>query len=275
MAVRSEREGPVTTIVLSRPDVRNAVDGPTARALADAFRAFDADPDAYVAVLWGEGGTFCAGADLKSIGTPTGNEVTEKGDGPMGPTRMRLSKPVIAAISGHAVAGGLELALWCDLRVAEEDAVLGVFCRRWGVPLIDGGTVRLPRLIGESRAMDLVLTGRPVPAAEALAMGLVNRTVPSGTSRAAAERLAAEIAAFPQTCLRNDRLSVQEQGGLTEEEAMAGELRHGLRSLTEAADGAARFAAGAGRHGAFAEGAGAGAGEGEGGGGGDAGPAVG
>ncbi|MGW5738030.1 MULTISPECIES: crotonase/enoyl-CoA hydratase family protein [Streptomyces] len=260
MTVRTERAGPVTTVVLSRPGVRNAVDGPTARALADAFRAFNADPDAHVAVLWGEGGTFCAGADLKAIGTPTGNDVTEvtgESDGPMGPTRMRLSKPVIAAISGHAVAGGLELALWCDLRVADEDAVLGVFCRRWGVPLIDGGTVRLPRLIGESRAMDLVLTGRPVPAAEALAMGLVNRTVPPGTARAAAERLAAEIAAFPQTCLRGDRLSLKEQDGLSEEEAMAGELRHGLRSLAEAADGAARFAAGAGRHGAFHEGGGA------------------
>ncbi|NDZ86168.1 crotonase/enoyl-CoA hydratase family protein, partial [Streptomyces sp. SID10115] len=227
------------------------VDGPTARALADAFRDFDADPRASVAVLWGEGGTFCAGADLKAIGTPDGNEVTEDGDGPMGPTRMRLTKPVIAAIAGHAVAGGLELALWCDLRVAEEDAVLGVFCRRWGVPLIDGGTVRLPRLIGEGRAMDLILTGRPVGAAEALGMGLVNRTVPTGTSRAAAERLAAEIAAFPQTCMRHDRLSLLEQSGLPEEEAMAGELAHGLHSLAEAAQGAARFAAGAGRHGAF------------------------
>ncbi|MBW5421483.1 crotonase/enoyl-CoA hydratase family protein [Streptomyces sp. BG9H] len=255
MSVRTERQGPVTTVVLSRPAARNAVDGPTARALADAFRAFDADPDASVAVLWGEGGTFCAGADLKAIGTPDGNRVTEDGeeDGPMGPTRMRLSKPVIAAISGHAVAGGLELALWCDLRVAEEDAVLGVFCRRWGVPLIDGGTVRLPRLIGESRAMDLILTGRPVNAAEALGMGLVNRTVPTGTARAAAERLAAEIAAFPQTCLRRDRLSLLEQGGLSEREAMAGELRHGLHSLTEATEGAARFVAGAGRHGSFTQ----------------------
>ncbi|MET9547940.1 crotonase/enoyl-CoA hydratase family protein [Streptomyces sp. NPDC006627] len=256
MSVRTERAGPVTTVVLSRPAARNAVDGPTARALADAFRAFDADPEASVAVLWGEGGTFCAGADLKAIGTPDGNDVTRDGDGPMGPTRTRLAKPVIAAISGHAVAGGLELALWCDLRVAEEDAVLGVFCRRWGVPLIDGGTVRLPRLIGEGRAMDLVLTGRPVDAAEALGMGLVNRVVPAGTSRAAAERLAAEIAAFPQTCLREDRLSLLEQGGLSERDAMAGELRHGLRSLTEgdeAAGGAARFAAGAGRHGAFTD----------------------
>ncbi|MEU5686977.1 crotonase/enoyl-CoA hydratase family protein [Streptomyces venezuelae] len=251
MPVRSERAGHVTTIVLSRPAARNAVDGPTARALADAFRAFDADPQASVAVLWGEGGTFCAGADLKAIGTPDGNTVTEDGDGPMGPTRMRLTKPVIAAISGHAVAGGLELALWCDLRVAEEDAVLGVFCRRWGVPLIDGGTVRLPRLIGEGRALDLILTGRPVGAAEALGMGLVNRTVPTGTSRAAAERLAAEIAAFPQTCMRRDRLSLLEQSGLPEEEAMAGELAHGLHSLADAAQGAARFAAGAGRHGSF------------------------
>ncbi|MGW0532793.1 crotonase/enoyl-CoA hydratase family protein [Streptomyces sp. NPDC003032] len=255
MSVRTEREGPVTTVVLSRPAARNAVDGPTARALADAFRAFDADPEASVAVLWGEGGTFCAGADLKAIGTPDGNDVTEDGagDGPMGPTRMRLSKPVIAAISGHAVAGGLELALWCDLRVADEDAVLGVFCRRWGVPLIDGGTVRLPRLIGEGRAMDLILTGRPVDAAEALGMGLVNRTVPTGTSRTAAERLAAEIAAFPQTCLRHDRLSALEQVGLSEQEALAVELRHGLHSLPEATKGAARFTAGAGRHGEFTE----------------------
>ncbi|MGH4027489.1 crotonase/enoyl-CoA hydratase family protein [Actinomycetota bacterium Odt1-20B] len=258
MPVRSERQGPVTTVVLSRPEVRNAVDGPTARALAGAFRDFEADPDASVAVLWGEGGTFCAGADLKAMATPDSNEITQvegpaAGDGPMGPTRMRLSKPVIAAISGHAVAGGLELALWCDLRVAEDDAVLGVFCRRWGVPLIDGGTVRLPRLIGESHAMDLILTGRPVAAAEALGMGLVNRVVPNGTARAAAEELAAQLAAFPQTCLREDRLSVREQGGLSEGAALAGELTHGLRSLKEAADGAARFASGAGRHGAFEE----------------------
>ncbi|KUF13843.1 crotonase/enoyl-CoA hydratase family protein [Streptomyces silvensis] len=248
--VRAERDGPVTTVVLSRPHTRNAVDGPTARALADAFRAFDADPEASVAVLWGEGGTFCAGADLKALGTPDANDVTGT-DGPMGPTRLNLSKPVIAAVSGHAVAGGLELALWCDLRVAEEDAVFGVFCRRWGVPLIDGGTVRLPRIVGEGRAMDLILTGRPVDAAEALGMGLVNRVVPWGTGRAAAERLAAEIAAFPGTCLRNDRLSAREQHGLPEREALAGELRHGLRSLDEAAEGVARFTAGAGRHGAF------------------------
>jgi enoyl-CoA hydratase len=251
--IRTERHGPVVTIVLSRPDVRNAVDRPTATALADAFRAFEDDPEASVAVLWGEGGTFCAGADLKAIGTGRGNRVGEDGDGPMGPSRMRLSKPVIAAVSGHAVAGGLELALWCDLRVAESDAVFGVFCRRWGVPLIDGGTVRLPRLIGESRAMDLILTGRAVLAPEAYEIGLVNRLVPPGTARAEAERLAAEIARFPQTCLRADRMSVLDQSGLPEGEAMAGELRRGMTALGEAITGAARFADGAGRHGDFSQ----------------------
>ncbi|PZG11119.1 enoyl-CoA hydratase, partial [Micromonospora craterilacus] len=247
MAVRMERDGPVTTVILDRPEARNAVDGPTARALADAFRSFDADPEAAVAVLWGAGGTFCAGADLKAIGTPRGNRVEPDGDGPMGPTRMILSKPVIAAISGYAVAGGLELALWCDLRVAESDAVLGVFCRRWGVPLIDGGTVRLPRLIGESRAMDLILTGRPVPAEEAYAMGLVNRLVPAGEARTAAEHLAAEIARHPQTCLRNDRASILATAAQPEPEALATELTYGMASLAaDALDGAARFTAGAG-----------------------------
>lgn len=250
-AVRTERSGPVTTVVLSRPAVRNAVDGPTAAQLADAFRAFDADPEASVAVLWGEGGTFCAGADLKALGTERANRVAADGDGPMGPTRMRLGKPVIAAISGHAVAGGLELALWCDLRVVEEDAVLGVFCRRWGVPLIDGGTVRLPRIVGEGRAMDLVLTGRPVDAHEALAIGLANRVVPPGAARTAAEQLAAQIAAFPQVCLRRDRLSLLDQHGLPESEALAVESAHGRISLTRAAEGAARFTAGEGRHGTF------------------------
>lgn len=251
-AVRVERSGPVTTVILSRPEKRNAVDGPTAAALADAFRAFDEDDTAAVAVLYGDGGTFCAGADLTAIGTDLQNRVAPDGDGPMGPTRLRLSKPVIAAISGHAVAGGLELALWCDLRVADEDAVLGVFCRRWGVPLIDGGTVRLPRLIGTSRAMDLVLTGRPVAADEAHAIGLLNRLVPAGTARAAAEALALQVAEFPQTCLRQDRLSLLEQDGLTEEAALASELRHGLVSLeSDAVAGAARFASGEGRHGAF------------------------
>ena len=251
-AVRVERAGPVTTVVLSRPDRRNAVDGPTATALAAAFRAFDADASASVAVLHGEGGTFCAGADLQAIGTSRQNRVEPDGDAPMGPTRMRLGKPVVAAVAGHAVAGGLELALWCDLRVAEESAVLGVFCRRWGVPLVDGGTVRLARLVGTGRAMDLVLTGRPVSAAEALDIGLVNRVVPDGTARQEAETLARQIAAFPQTCLRHDRLSLVEQDGLREDDAMANELRHGLVSLAaDTAEGAARFRSGQGRHGSF------------------------
>ncbi|MFE4964062.1 crotonase/enoyl-CoA hydratase family protein [Streptomyces sp. NPDC056660] len=251
MPVRLERKGPVTTVVLSRPEVRNAVDGPTAAELTAAFREFEADDAARVAVLWGEGGTFCAGADLKAMGGERGNRVAEDGDGPMGPTRLRLSKPVIAAIAGHAVAGGLELALWCDLRVAEEDAVFGVFCRRWGVPLIDGGTVRLPRLIGTGRAMDLILTGRPVPAPEAYEMGLANRLVPPGRSREAAEELAASIAAFPQACLRSDRASVLDQEGLDEPTAMLGEIQYGMDVLPEGLQGAARFAAGAGRHGSF------------------------
>ncbi len=249
--VRVEQDRTVTTIVLSRPERRNAVDGATADALTAAFREFDTDPDAAVAVLYGEGGVFCSGADLKEVGGPAGNRVAADGDGPMGPTRMRLSKPVIAAVAGHAVAGGLELALWCDLRVAEEGAVFGVFCRRWGVPLIDGGTVRLPRLIGVSRAMDMVLTGRGVAAREALDMGLVNRVVPDGDSRAAAEALAHELASLPQTCLREDRLSLLEQDGLDEPAALANELGHGVRSLEDAHAGLERFRAGAGRHGSF------------------------
>jgi enoyl-CoA hydratase len=249
--VRVERDGPVYTVLLSRPERRNAVDGATAAALADAFRAFEEDPEAAVAVLHGQGGVFCAGADLKAVGTPAGNRVQSEGDGPMGPTRMRLSKPVIAAVAGHAVAGGLELALWCDLRVAEESAVFGVFCRRWGVPLIDGGTVRLPRLIGQSRALDMVLTGRPVGASEGLAMGLVNRVVPDGHSRIAAQELAAELARFPQRCLCEDRLSLLEQWGEDEDEAMRTELDHGLRSLADVQAGLERFRSGAGRHGAF------------------------
>ncbi|MFH9978933.1 crotonase/enoyl-CoA hydratase family protein [Streptomyces sp. NPDC017179] len=253
MPVRIERQGYVTTVVLSRPGARNAVDGQTAAELADAFRRFESDQEARAAVLWGEGGTFCAGADLKAAGSERGNRVAEDGDGPMGPTRMRLSKPVIAAVAGHAVAGGLELALWCDLRVAEEDAVFGVFCRRWGVPLIDGGTVRLPRLIGTSRAMDMILTGRPVPAREAYETGLVNRLVPTGRARADAESLAARLAGFPQACLRADRASVLEQESLDESSALRGELRHGMGVLAEGLQGAARFAAGAGRHGSFAD----------------------
>jgi enoyl-CoA hydratase len=249
--VRVERDGPVTTVLLSRPDRRNAVDGETADALSQAFREFDADADAAVAILHGEGGVFCAGADLKAIGTDAGNRVTADGDGPMGPTRMRLGKPVIAAVAGYAVAGGLELALWCDLRVAEESAVFGVFCRRWRIPLIDGGTVRLPRLIGMSRAMDMILTGRAVDAREALSFGLVNRVVPDGQGLAAAQALARELAAFPQTCLCEDRLSVLEQDGLDEPAALANELEHGMRSLAEVQAGLERFRSGAGRHGSF------------------------
>ncbi|MEU5694148.1 crotonase/enoyl-CoA hydratase family protein [Actinosynnema sp. NPDC020468] len=249
-AVRVERSGPVFTVLLNRPAVRNAVDGPTAHTLTEVFREFDDDPSAAVAVLHGEGGVFCSGADLKALDTPRANDPRSP-SGPMGPTRLRLSKPVIAAVSGHAVAGGLELALWCDLRVCDEDAVFGVFCRRWGVPLIDGGTVRLPRLIGSSRALDLVLTGRPVHSGEALRIGLANRVVPTGTARAEAEKLARDIAAFPQTCLREDRLSLLEQEDLPEEEALANELAHGLVSLAEVEEGLSRFRSGEGRHGAF------------------------
>ncbi|WP_264077807.1 crotonase/enoyl-CoA hydratase family protein [Mycolicibacterium houstonense] len=251
-AVRTERSGAVTTVIIDRPHARNAVDGPTAAALFAAFAQFDADEDAAVAVLTGANGTFCAGADLKAFGTPDMNRLDPAGPGPMGPSRMVLSKPVIAAIGGHAVAGGLELALWCDLRVVEEDAVMGVFCRRWGVPLIDGGTVRLPRLIGQSRAMDLILTGRAVEAAEAHAIGLANRVVPKGQSRAAAEELAAELARLPQECLRADRLSALHQWGESEQAAMEFEFASIDRVKHEAAHGAGRFAAGAGRHGAGA-----------------------
>jgi enoyl-CoA hydratase len=255
MSVLLERSGPVTTVILARPERRNAVDGDTALALAAAFRAFEADPEARAAVLFGAGGSFCAGADLKRVASGEGNSVRldPDADGPMGPTRMRLSKPVIAAVSGYAVAGGLELALWCDLRVIEEDAVFGVFCRRWGVPLVDGGTVRLPRLVGFGRALDLILTGRPVGAEEALRIGLADRVVPRGEARAAAEALAREIAAFPQRCLRADRLSVYEQAGLDLEAALAAEVRRGAEVLAsgESREGAARFAAGKGRHGSF------------------------
>lgn len=252
MTVRVERRGPVTTIVLARPSAADVVDGATALALADAFGAFDADDDALAAVLCGEGANFCAGADLKAVAAGEHNRVDPAGDAPMGPSRLLLSKPVIAAIGGHAVAGGLELALWCDLRIADEDAVLGVFCSRWGVPLIDGGTVRLPRLIGLSRALDLILTGRPVDAAEALSLGLVNRVVPSGTCREAAEQLARELARFPQDCLRHDRRSPYEGLELPFEDALANEFEHGLASLRAGAvEGAARFAGGEGRHGAF------------------------
>jgi enoyl-CoA hydratase len=246
VSVRSERNGPVTTVVLDRPEARNAVDREHADALADAFRAFDADVDALVAVLWGAGGTFCAGADLKRMD----NRTEPDGDGPMGPTRMLLSKPVIAAVAGHAVAGGLELALWADLRIAEEDAVFGVFCRRFGVPLIDGGTVRLPRLVGLSHALDLILTGRAVGAEEALRIGLANRVVPPGEGRAAAEALALELASFPQETMRADRLSALEGLGFPLEDALRAELARGVQVLEDAVAGARRFAAGEGRHGA-------------------------
>ncbi len=255
MSVRCEKNSTVMTVVLSRPEFRNAVDGPTAKALADAFRAFEADNESRVAVLWGEGGVFCAGADLKSMMTEHRNVVDPdmETDGPMGPSRMLLSKPVVAAVAGHAVAGGLELALWCDLRVVEESAVFGVFCRRWGVPLLDGGTVRLPRLIGLSRALDMILTGRPVGAEEALSWGLANRVVADGTSREAAEKLALEISKFPQTCMRGDRRSAHAQSGMSIQEALEYEFEQGARTVLsgETAEGALRFAGGAGRHGSF------------------------
>ncbi len=247
--VRVERSGPVTTVVMNRPHARNAVNGPAAAELYAAFEDFDNDDGAAVAVLWGDGGTFCAGADLKAFGTPEANQVHRSGPGPMGPTRMTLSKPVIAAVSGFAVAGGLELALWCDLRVAEEDATFGVFCRRWGVPLIDGGTVRLPRLIGHSRAMDMILTGRAVDAAEALQIGLANRVVATGTARHEAEKLAADLAGLPQQCLRADRLSALHQWEHSEADAMDHEFASVARVKHESLSGAQRFADGAGRHG--------------------------
>ncbi|MFT4571633.1 MAG: enoyl-CoA hydratase [Hyphomicrobiaceae bacterium] len=253
MSVRIEKSGAVTTVILSRPERRNAVDTETAQALARAFRSFEADSDAAVAVLWGEGGTFCAGADLKAVSEGQGNRVTADGDGPMGPTRLRLSKPVIAAIAGHAVAGGLELAAWCDLRVIEDSAVLGVFCRRWGVPLVDGGTVRLPRLIGHGRAMDLILTGRPVDAQEALRIGLADRVVADGSAREEAQKLARTIAAFPRKCMLSDRRSAIDQWDLAHDDAMANEFTQGIDVINsgETREGATRFRSGAGRHGSF------------------------
>lgn len=253
--VTTEKRGPVFLVGIDRHEVRNAVDGPTAQGLADAFRSFEDDSDLVSAVLFGHGGTFCAGADLKAMATEPerANRVSPEGDGPMGPTRMLSSKPVVAAIEGHAVAGGLELALWCDLRVASATATLGFYDRRWGVPLIDGGTIRLPRLIGQSRALDLVLTGRGVGAKEAMSMGLVNRVVDEGSVVDAAADLAMELARFPQACLRSDRRSVYEQWDLTMAEALAREFRLGIESVAsgEAVTGAARFASGKGRHGDF------------------------
>jgi enoyl-CoA hydratase len=252
--VRVEQNGRTTIISIARPEVRNAVDGETARGLAEAFEVFDANPDADVAVLCGEYGTFCAGADLKAISEASdSNRLSPDGDGPMGPSRKILGKPVIAAISGHAVAGGLELALWCDLRVVERSAIMGVYCRRWGVPLIDGGTIRLPRLIGHSRAMDLILTGRAVDAQEALQIGLANRVVADGEALASALELAQQLSRFPQNCLRSDRLSAYEQWGMPLEDALLNEYQHGLAVIAsrETLEGAARFASGKGRHGDF------------------------
>lgn len=248
-----DHDDDVTIVTMNRPERHNAVDGAMATELAEAFRAFDAS-ESKVAVLAGKGPSFCAGANLKSVGTAAANRMETTGDGPMGVTRMELRKPVIAAIHGHAVAGGLELAIWCDLRVAEESATFGVFCRRWGVPLVDGGTIRLPRLIGHSRAMDMILTGRAVDAQEALGFGLANRVVPDGAARTEAVKLAKDIARMPQTCMRNDRQAAHEQWGApTEAAALAREFELGLDSLTaDGTAGAARFAAGAGRHGSFA-----------------------
>jgi enoyl-CoA hydratase len=257
MTVLIERDGPVLIVTINRPDRRNAVDGATAQALFDAFSEFEVDAEASVAVLTGAEGTFCAGADLKALaGGESGKRVVAGGVdtfAPMGPTRLRLSKPVIAAIEGYAVAGGAELALWCDLRVMAESATFGIYCRRFGVPLVDLGTIRLPRLIGHSRAMDLMLTGRPVDAREALQMGLANRTAPSGDALKEAVALAKEIAAFPQTCMRNDRLSALEQWDLDESAAIDNEIERGLDTLRsgETAEGAARFTRGEGRHGSF------------------------
>lgn len=250
-----ERNGPVTTVIINRPDVRNAVDNETAEDLAAAFRGFEADEAQKVAVLCGAGGSFCAGADLKAVAS--GERLKRyklDGEGPMGPSRLALTKPVIAAVSGHAVAGGLELAIWCDLRIVEADATFGVYCRRWGVPLIDGGTVRLPRLIGQSRALDMILTGRPVGADEALSFGLANRVVAKGEARAAAEALAADLARFPELCMRLDRASVYRQWELPFDHAMRAEFAAGLEAVRAGAQaGAARFASGKGRGGRFDE----------------------
>ncbi|KPP92912.1 crotonase/enoyl-CoA hydratase family protein [Erythrobacter sp. HL-111] len=251
--VQVENEGPVRIVTIDRPERRNAVDRKTAAALADAFRDFERDAGAAVAVLAGAGDTFCAGADLKSFAEGAGNRVSSEGDGPMGPTRLVLAKPVIAAVAGHAVAGGLELACWCDLRVVEEDAVFGVFCRRWGVPLIDGGTVRLPRIVGRGRALDMILTGRAVDAAEAKAIGLADRVVAKGRARAEAIALAREIARFPQATMRSDRESLYRGETLDVAEAMAIEFELGMANLAAGRAGAARFSAGRGRGGDFGD----------------------
>ena len=253
MSIQIDRNYPVYTVIIDNPEVKNAVDGETARKLADAFQQFERDKKALVAVLWGSNGNFCSGANLKAISEGRGNRIERDGDGPMGPTRMHLTKPEIAAIAGYAVEGGLELALWCDLRVAEKSAIFGVFCRRFGVPLIDGGTVKLPRLIGMSRALDMILTGRPITAQEAYQWGLVNRLVDDGQSREKAEQLAKEIAEFPTTCMRNDRLSVYKQFGMSLKDAMDHEFEFGLKTLEsgEYLKGSKEFNSGKGKHGKF------------------------
>ena len=253
MVVRIEKNYPIVTIIIDNPEVKNAIDGPTAKELADAFRDFERDDEALVAVLWGANGSFCSGANLKAVANGRGNRINKEGDGPMGPSRMILSKPIIAAVAGYAVAGGLELALWCDMRVVEKSAIFGVFCRRFGVPLIDGGTVRLPRLIGMSRAMDMILTGRPVTADEAYSWGLANRVVEDGQSMPEAQKLAREIAAFPKTCMRNDRLSAIEQFGMDINAAMANEFEYGVKTLAsgEYLNGSKAFTEGEGKHGQF------------------------
>ncbi len=251
MSLKIEAHGAVTTVIIDRPEKRNAVDGTTARQLVQAFRAFERDDEARVAVLCGAGGTFCAGMDLKTMDSPSGLRFEATGDGPMGPTRMLLAKPVIAAVAGYAVAGGFELALWCDLRVVEENAVMGVFNRRWGIPLVDGGTFRLPWLVGLGRALDLILTGRPIGAQEAERIGLANRIVPRGKAREEAEGLAHVIAAFPPRCVLSDRQSSYEAFGLDLTAALSNEFRLGKTTIDsgESSAGAARFARGEGRHG--------------------------
>ncbi len=251
MGIIIERKEHVTTIIIDNPDVKNAIDYSTASELISAFVEFENDTNANVAVLWGNQGCFSSGANLKAIVEGQSNKIDEEGDGPLGPTRMLLSKPVIAAIAGYAVAGGFELALWCDLRVVEENAILGFFERRWGVPLIDGGTIRLPRIVGLGRALDLILTGRPISATEAYEMGLATKIVETGASRKEAESLAEIISSFPQLCLREDRLSVYEQYNLPFGKALKNEFRHGMKSLSEIQDGVAKFIRGEGRHGQF------------------------
>ena len=251
MGIETVKKGSITTIIINNTEVKNAIDGTSASELANAFKDFENDPESKVAILWGNGGTFCAGANLKALQAGTGNRLEETGDGPMGPTRMILSKPTIAAISGYAVAGGTELALFCDLRIAEKGSIMGIFNRRWGIPLIDGGTIRLPRIIGLGRALDLILTGRPVEAEEALAMGLITRVVDQGQALTEAEKLAEQLAEFPQTCLRHDKLSTYEQFGYSFNDAILNEFKHGVESLTEIQSGLDRFVSGEGRHGKF------------------------